>query len=36
MGASSQNFFKDIAPCTAVQEFFGRFQSGVARKQLHG
>jgi photoactive yellow protein len=30
-----KNFFKDVAPCTDVKEFHGRFQKGVAAKQLH-
>ena len=33
--AVGKNFFKDIAPCTDVQDFFGRFQRGVLRKELH-
>lgn len=30
-----KNFFKEVAPCTDVQEFYGRFRSGVAEKNLH-
>lgn len=30
-----RNFFRDVAPCTNVQEFAGRFREGVARKELH-
>ena len=30
-----KNFFEDIAPCTAVQEFYGRFQRGVRMRVLH-
>jgi photoactive yellow protein len=30
-----KNFFKDVAPCTDVQEFHGRFKKGVAEKKLH-
>jgi photoactive yellow protein len=33
--AIGKNFFTDIAPCTNVREFRGRFTEGVARKQLH-
>lgn len=29
------NFFKQVAPCTDVQEFHGRFSEGVAAKKLH-
>ncbi|GAC1340332.1 MAG: hypothetical protein NVS2B9_11450 [Myxococcales bacterium] len=29
-----RNFFKEVAPCTDVREFHGRFQEGVAKKQL--
>ena len=29
-----KNFFREVAPCTNVQEFFGRFQAGVKAKQL--
>lgn len=30
-----RNFFTDIAPCTNVQEFAGRFREGVENGQLH-
>ncbi|HEY6768662.1 MAG TPA: PAS domain-containing protein [Candidatus Sulfotelmatobacter sp.] len=30
-----KNFFKQVAPCTDVQEFYGRFRDGVAAKNLH-
>ena len=30
-----KNFFKDIAPCTDVQEFHGRFRQGLAARKLH-
>jgi photoactive yellow protein len=30
-----KNFFKEVAPCTDVQEFYGRFPTGVAEKSLH-
>src|SRR5687767_1986278 len=33
--ARGKNFFKDVAPCTDVKEFHGRFKEGVARKKLH-
>lgn len=29
-----RNFFHDIAPCTRVAEFLGRFKAGVAAQQL--
>ena len=29
-----RNFFKEVAPCTDVRDFHGRFQEGVKRKQL--
>jgi photoactive yellow protein len=29
------NFFSDVAPCTRVKEFHGRFLEGVGRKQLY-
>jgi photoactive yellow protein len=29
------NFFRDVAPCTNVREFYGRFQAGVAAKELN-
>ncbi|HET7435990.1 MAG TPA: PAS domain-containing protein [Thermoanaerobaculia bacterium] len=30
-----RNFFRDVAPCTNVREFYGRFQEGVARGALN-
>jgi photoactive yellow protein len=30
-----KNFFKQVAPCTDVQEFYGRFRDGVAAGKLH-
>ena len=33
--ALGANFFDDVAPCTKVQEFHGRFLEGVARRSLH-
>jgi photoactive yellow protein len=30
-----KNFFKEVAPCTDVQEFYGRFREGVAARKLH-
>ena len=30
-----RNFFTDVAPCTNVQAFAGRFREGVARKAMH-
>jgi len=30
-----KNFFKDVAPCTDVQSFYGRFREGVKEKRLH-
>jgi photoactive yellow protein len=29
-----RNFFREIAPCTAVREFQGRFEEGVRRGDL--
>ena len=29
-----RHFFDEIAPCTHVREFYGRFKEGVAAKQL--
>src|SRR5688572_21856946 len=29
-----RNFFQEIAPCTAVRDFQGRFEQGVASKSL--
>lgn len=33
--AVGKSFFDDVAPCTKVQEFHGRFVDGVAQKNLH-
>ena len=30
-----KNFFKQIAPCTDLQQFQGRFRDGVAAGELH-
>ena len=30
-----RNFFSEIAPCTDVKEFHGRFIQGVRKKKLH-
>ena len=30
-----KNFFDQVAPCTKVREFHGRFQEGVARRKLY-
>lgn len=30
-----RNFFDEVAPCTRVKAFHGRFLSGVARKELN-
>ena len=30
-----KNFFRDVAPCTRVQRFFGAFQAGVERRELN-
>lgn len=29
------NFFRDVAPCTNVQEFHGRFLEGIERGELN-
>lgn len=29
-----RDFFREVAPCTQVAEFFGRFQDGVRARQL--
>jgi photoactive yellow protein len=29
-----RNFFRDVAPCTNVREFHGRFRDGVERGEL--
>ncbi|HEX2568110.1 MAG TPA: PAS domain-containing protein [Polyangia bacterium] len=30
-----KNFFTEVAPCTKVQEFYGRFREGLERRELH-
>ncbi len=30
-----KNFFTEVAPCTDVKEFRGRFLEGVRRKEIH-
>lgn len=30
-----RNFFRDVAPCTNVQGFAGRFREGVAKGDMH-
>ncbi len=30
-----RNFFEEVAPCTNVREFAGRFHEGVLKKELH-
>lgn len=30
-----KNFFKQIAPCTDLQQFYGRFRDGIAAGELH-
>jgi photoactive yellow protein len=30
-----KNFFKQVAPCTDLKEFHGRFQAGVAAGELY-
>lgn len=30
-----RNFFREVAPCTNVKEFYGRFVEGVRKKSLH-
>ena len=30
-----RNFFTEVAPCTNVQAFAGRFREGIAQKKLH-
>jgi photoactive yellow protein len=30
-----RNFFHDVAPCTNVREFAGRFRAGIALRELH-
>ena len=33
--ALGKNFFLDVAPCTDVAHFHGKFREGVAKKNLH-
>jgi photoactive yellow protein len=33
--AIGKNFFREVAPCTDVKAFHGRFKEGIARKKLH-
>lgn len=33
--AVGKNFFTEVAPCTNVKAFHGRFEEGVKRKSLH-
>jgi len=30
-----RNFFEEVAPCTNVREFAGKFHEGIKRKELH-
>jgi photoactive yellow protein len=30
-----RNFFDDVAPCTKVREFYGRFQEGLDKRSLY-
>ena len=30
-----RNFFRDVAPCTNIQAFAGRYREGVERRDLH-
>ncbi len=30
-----KNFFKQVAPCTDVRDFYGRFRDGIAAGELH-
>lgn len=30
-----KNFFDEVAPCTKVKEFYGRFLEGLAKKELY-
>ena len=32
--AIGKQFFTEIAPCTSIQEFYGRFKEGVIRESL--
>jgi photoactive yellow protein len=33
--AIGKSFFREVAPCTNMKEFYGRFRDGVAAGQLH-
>ena len=33
--AIGKRFFDDVAPCTKVREFHGRFVEGVRKRELH-
>jgi len=33
--AIGKNFFTEVAPCTNVKEFYGRFKDGVEQRALH-
>jgi photoactive yellow protein len=33
--ALGKSFFDEVAPCTKVQDFYGRFVEGVERRNLH-
>jgi photoactive yellow protein len=33
--AVGKSFFDDVAPCTKVQAFYGKFLEGVEKRQLH-
>lgn len=33
--AVGKSFFDDVAPCTKVQDFYGKFLEGVEKRQLH-
>jgi len=33
--AIGKSFFSEVAPCTNMKEFYGRFRDGVAAGQLH-
>lgn len=33
--ALGRSFFDEVAPCTRVQEFYGRFVEGVENRNLH-
>ena len=30
-----RNFFEEVAPCTNVREFAGKFHEGIRKKELH-